>query len=160
MIHVSQTNLIKLAAGELPPDERREAEQHIAACDACGRAFDGVRDVHRLLGDWPVNATGRDAWPAVESSLRDPIVIRPAWSWTLRLSRIAAVIVLGTGVGYAAGTLAKPTPAATSGEANNVAPDEALTALGFDAIESPSATGLYVVITPEEEGARDSEDTL
>jgi len=160
VIHVSQTNLIKLAAGELPPEARRELEAHIARCEACRRAFDDLRDVYHRLGDWPVNVAGHDTWPAVESSLRNPFLIRPAWARTIRLSRVAAVIVIGTGLGYTAGWLAKTEPAATPGEANAVASDDALAALGFDAIESPSATGLYVVITPEEDGARESEDTL
>lgn len=149
MMHISQTNLIRLAAGELPPEEQREAERHLGACAPCRQAFEGVRDVRDLLGEWSIDAPSRDAWPGIEQALDDRAVIRPAWAWGNRLSRIAAVIVLGAGTGYGAGWLAMPHSTQFAAELPAASADEALAAVGFEAIESPSATGLFSVITPE-----------
>lgn len=150
-MHVSQTNLIKLAAGELPPAETREAERHVASCATCRQALAAQRRVHALLGEWTASASPRDAWPAIEQALDDRSAIRPAFSWTNRLSRIAAVIVLGAGTGYGAGWLAKPHADRTTADRPAVSAEDALAAVGFEAIESPSATGLFGVMTLETE---------
>lgn len=149
MMHISQTNLIRLAAGELPPDERREAERHLDACAPCRQAFEGVRAVGDLLNEWSIDAPSRDTWSGIEQALDDRTVIRPVWAWVNRLSRMAAVIVLGAGTGYGAGWLAKPRATQLTAELPAASADEALAAVGFEAIESPSATGLFSVMTPE-----------
>lgn len=160
MSHVSPSILIRLAAGDMSPDERPGVEAHLAGCVTCRRVFDDLRATHSRLGEWRIDASGRDTWAAIDSVLDTTANHRPAWAWSRRLSRIAAAIVLGSGVGYGAGWLARSQVASTTGEATAAGADEALAALGFGAIESPSATGLFTVISPDDDPSANSEDTL
>lgn len=153
MKHVSQTNLIKLAAGELPPEQRREVESHLASCRVCRTAAQQHAVVRDLLGDWAVDAGSRDVWSAIEPKLDEPRIIRPAWGRVYRLGRVAAVVVLGVGLGYGAGRLMGARPSAPKPTLPVANADEALAKLGFDAIESPSATGLFLAIVPDETSA-------
>ncbi|MCB9851634.1 MAG: zf-HC2 domain-containing protein [Phycisphaerales bacterium] len=158
-MHLSQTSLIRLAAGELPPDEQQEAERHLGACAPCRQAFEGVRDVRDVLSEWSIDCASRDTWEGIERALDDRAVIRPTWAWGRRLSRIAAAIALGVGTGYGAGWLAKPHGTHLIADLPVASADEALAAVGFDAIESPSATGLFSVMTPESADELDAEAT-
>lgn len=147
MRHVSETNLIKLAAGELPDDRRREFEAHLESCVECREAFEQHRALRDVLGDWPAEIGAPDQWPAIDQRLDDwrPVIIRPLWTKIGRVSRIAAVIVLGVGTGYLGGR----TVASRGGEQPPVATvtdEEALDALGFHFVESPSATGLFTTV--------------
>lgn len=47
--------LCLLAAGALPPEERPEAESHIAACADCRKYYDGIRHVTVPLAGWEQN---------------------------------------------------------------------------------------------------------
>ena len=145
MSHVSVTNLIKLAAGELPEDQRRTIEEHIASCSACRAAFEEHRALRDVLGQWQVTAETSDMWPGVDRRLdnRRLTIIRPVWA---TVGRIAAAVVLGVGVGYVGGRMATHTGTPQQPVAAAVSDEDALSAIAFEFIESPSATGLVPTV--------------
>jgi anti-sigma factor RsiW len=147
MKHIEQTTLIKLVAGELSGDQRRDIEAHLASCDECRAALERQRTVYDVLGDWRLGAVALDQWPAVERRLEDwrPVIIRPIWAQVGRVSRIAAAVIVGVGAGYVGGRLATPnvTPTPTF---ETISDEDALDAVGFAVIESPSATGLFTTV--------------
>ena len=145
MSHVSTTSLIKLAAGELPDDQRRTIEEHLAACPQCRAALEEHRTLRDVLGQWQVETGTPDMWSAIDRRLDDRrrTVIRPAWT---TIGRIAAAVVLGVGVGYVGGRMAAQTGAPPRSFTMSVSDEEALGALAFEFIESPSATGLATTV--------------
>jgi anti-sigma factor RsiW len=148
MSHMSRTNLIKLAAGELPDDQRREIEAHLESCRECREAFDEHQALREILGQWQVESGAADTWPAIDRRLDEwqPTIIRPVWTKVSRISRIAAAVALGVGLGYAGGRLATHVGAVSHPAPTEVTAEEALDALGFRFIESPSATGLVTTV--------------
>ncbi|HPF41673.1 MAG TPA: zf-HC2 domain-containing protein [Phycisphaerae bacterium] len=157
MTHLSQTELIRLAAGDLSSEQRHEARSHLDACASCRRALENVRSVGAWLDEWTIEPSARDTWPDIERTLEASAGIRPAWAWMERFSRVAAVILLGVGSGFGAGWLAIPHSTGGAADLPTASAEEALAAVGFDAIEAPSATGLYSLITPETSDSNDVE---
>ena len=160
MNHVSKTDLIKLAAGEFPDDQRREIEAHLESCTECREAFEEHRAIRDILGQWQVEIDAPALWPAIDQRLEDrqPVIIRPVWARAIRISRIAAVVALGVGLGYGTGRLAGSGNLGQRLVPPTVTAEEALDSLGFHFIESPSATGLFTTVfeltadVPEEGG--------
>ena len=148
MSHVSKTSLIKLAAGELSDDQRREIEAHLESCAECWEAFEEHRAIRDILGQWQAESDTPDVWPAIDRRLDDwrPVIIRPIWMRVGQLSRIAAAVVLGVGLGYAGGRIAPHGGAASRPVSVVVSEEEALDAIAFHFIESPSATGLFTTV--------------
>ncbi len=148
MEHPSESILIRLAAGELPPEQRAGLNEHVAACAVCRAALEQLNSVRRLLGVWQPDAGAHDVWPALEQRLEARGALRVAWVGVHRLSRIAAIVVLGVGLGYGSTRLAQVRYAVAPTEAPRADAGDALAALGFDAIQLTSATGLYAVVDP------------
>ncbi|MCA9255985.1 MAG: hypothetical protein KDA33_10125, partial [Phycisphaerales bacterium] len=84
MTHLSQTELIRLAAGEFSSEQRHEARSHLDACASCRRALESVRSVDAWLDEWTIEPSARDTWPDIERSLEASANIRPAWAWIER----------------------------------------------------------------------------
>lgn len=147
MSHLDETTLIKLVAGELPDDRRREVEAHLASCEDCRTLLDRHRAVYDILGEWRVDSATPDQWPAIERRLEEwrPVILRPIWAKVGRISRIAAAILVGVGAGYAGGRFATRDVTATP-PFETISDEDALDAVGFSFIESPSATGLFTTV--------------
>ncbi len=160
MSHVSESNLIKLAGGELSDGQRREIEDHLKSCRECRAAFEEHQAIRAALRQWQVDAGSRDLWPAIDERLNDwqMVIIRPDWTKVTRVSRVAAAIALGVGLGYGGARFAASGAAGPQPVLPTVSAEEALGTLGFYVVESPSATGLFTTVfdlmadAPEEGG--------
>ncbi len=146
MEHLSESTLIKLAAGELPSEQRAGWDRHIAECAACRAALSELGAVRELLGAWPVEAGARDVWPALQRRLEQQYVARLVWPRVYRLSRVAAIVVLGVGLGYGSAKLAAVRSAVAPVESSGTGAESSLAGLGFEVIEHTSATGLFAAI--------------
>lgn len=160
MNHVSKANLIKLAAGEPSEDRQREIEEHLKSCSECRAAFEELLTIRNVLDQWQMAIESPDLWPAINQRLdtRQPVIIRPIWTRLGQISRIAAAVVFGIGLGYGGARVVTDGGAESRPVLPTTSPEEALDALGFHFIESPSATGLFLTVfdlaneTPEEGG--------
>ncbi len=160
MEHVSETNLIKLSTGALSDVQRANIEAHLESCAECRAAFAKQRAVRDILGQWQVTGDS-DLWPAVDRRLdeRLPIISHPLRSTALSVGRVAAVVLVGLGLGHLAGRAVPRDTATPPAGAVTVSEQEALEALLFHVIESPSATGLATTVfdlvdeAPEQGGA-------
>jgi hypothetical protein len=96
---VSKDCLVDYLYDEAPPAERAAIEAHLAACEACRREVEGLRDVRGALARWPT--------PILATGFRlvadPPAARRPWWAWggpALPLAA-AAVLVLAAAAGVA-----------------------------------------------------------
>lgn len=147
MTHVTEQDVIKLVAGGMAPGRRQELEAHLAGCPACRELFAAQQAVYRVLGDWEVEATGRDVTSAIERGLAERRVLGRIGIAYVRYGRVAAAVVVGLGVGYAAGLLAAPGNRQRA-QSSEIDAQTALANLGFDVLASPFATGLYAAVVP------------
>jgi len=101
MSHLSEQELVLLFYGELP--ERRGAEEHLAACDACRSEYEARRTAMAVVASLPVPERGEDYGREVWRRLRPVLPARqPWWQWALPNPRrwaavgaLAAVVLLG-----------------------------------------------------------------
>lgn len=111
--------------GSLSPSERRDVEEHLAGCPACGAVLEDLRDVvGRARGLREFDAAigvGSDLWPGIEARIRDlpatasrPLGPPPRRSWapprfSLSLPQLAAaavaLVAISAGGFWAAGDL-------------------------------------------------------
>ena len=89
--------------GELKPAERQNIERHLAECDECRRALEGIRAVKAWAPGYQGMAPSRDLWRNIESRLGTRPIgsgpMKPAWhgrkvSVRLPLLAAAAVVLL------------------------------------------------------------------
>lgn len=100
------------AAGELDSTERALAEAHLAACAACARELDRHREARAGLASLRVEpeappGTWKDLW----SGVRDEMFPRPPSRAILFMDsalRLAAVLLIGVGVGALSYQVARP----------------------------------------------------
>lgn len=107
MRHVRDTELIRLAAGEIEAADAARVQAHLETCAACrARLAEQVR-VRDMLGAW-IATPPSDVVASLQSRLaaRDAaprvIPMRGAWRVAARVARIAAAVVVGVGAGYGA----------------------------------------------------------
>jgi hypothetical protein len=146
MNHVRDTDAIRLAAGELPANEAREIRSHLARCEACRRRAEEQATLWREIGLWSPEAPVCDVSIAAGPAASQPTTPHRPWSFAAGISRIAAAVLLGVGVGYAVGRWnvspsGQPAPAA---QADSPAPTD--DELGLPFLESPSPAGLYATL--------------
>ena len=164
MRHVREADLLAFASGELSDARHREIEAHVSACAACRRARAETASVQDLLGEWDVDAADRDAWPAIERRLGAAASARVPRRWHVvaRMSRIAAAVMLGIGLGHAAGRLtwtggtlelAATMPASALSAIEHAAADE----LALYVLESPSSAGLFKTVLELTDASRGEE---
>lgn len=147
MEHVRQTELIQLAANEIADPRRAEVERHLAECPDCQALHAQQAAVWRALGEWTPNVGQRDLVARVESKLAQPPVgLRLPWSSAGRVSRVAAAIVVGVGVGYGAGRTWQPTRPGPLPAVSAEVEQAATKALGVQYLEDPSPAGLYAAL--------------
>jgi hypothetical protein len=131
----------------VPDEDRRSIEAHLEACESCRALYDELAADRRLLGEWDVDAFGRDLWPAIEDRLDEtrPVLVRSPWSRAAPIMRVAAAIAIAVGLGHAAGRFSRPGVAPE--EAWPAATEEEVAAtLGLHVFESPVPAGLYTAV--------------
>lgn len=164
MGHVREADILALVSGELSDARHREIEAHVSACAACRRVRAETASVHGLLGEWGVDVADRDVWPAIERRLGAPTSVRVPRRWHVvaRMSRIAAAVMLGVGLGHAAGRLtwtrgavefAATMPASALSAIEHAAADE----LALYVLESPSSAGLFRTVLELTDASRGEE---
>ena len=161
MKHLTETDLIRLRGGELSPDERVEADRHLADCQECTRLLADLAAAWATLGEWQVSTEGRDVGPAVFAAVDRERVAPPRrlviHPW--RVGRAAAAILLAVGLGHAAGRfVTAPATSAPSLTSHHVTDETAAELLALHAFELPSATGFSLtLLEPTDEGATEEE---
>jgi hypothetical protein len=83
--------------GELKPAERESVDRHLAQCDECRRALEGIRAVKAWAPTYQGTAPSRDLWRNIESRLGTRPIgsgpMKPAWHGrkvSVRLPLLAA----------------------------------------------------------------------
>ena len=148
MQHIGPIDFIRLASGELPDARRREVEAHLGACEVCRQKYAGFVSVWTMLGAWTVDAGARDQRAAVARKLdaRRSVVAPRSWRRAAPVWRIAAALVIGVGLGHLVGRLTWSSPATIEVAALDGAEQQAVEELGLQAMEWPSAAGLFPTV--------------
>lgn len=97
---LEDTLLIRLVAGELPPETRSEVAAHLAACTACRERYDRLAATWEVLGVWSVHAPQRD----LSAAILRAATRRNLLPWL----RIAASVALAAGLGAGVASIAPP----------------------------------------------------
>ena len=104
--------------GELPPEEARGLEAHLAECEVCAREIGALRGLSRRL----VEADLPSAPPEVLARLREVPVATNVVSLAKRLSAVAAAILILCGAWLGWGADADTTPRARPWEIAAISP--------------------------------------
>lgn len=144
MEHVQPSELIRYAANELAEPRCAEIAEHLRLCAECRANFERQNALWNTLGDWSCGAPQVDLTSGVERKLAAAAEAPVLQLRLLNLTRIAAAILIGVGVGFWAGRAqmkgTSETPVEmTAAEVEN----EALTVLGVEYLSQPSPAGLY-----------------
>jgi anti-sigma factor RsiW len=142
MKHVRESELIEMAADRLSEESVGRIRAHLEACADCRELLDEYRAIYRTLGNWDVDES-RDLWSQIAERLDqpEPRVLRSPWLSAARLTRVAAAVLVGVGLGYAAGRLWLSEPTVPVASGNDV---DAVLALYT--LENPSPAGLTVTV--------------
>ncbi len=141
MNHLSDIELIELAAGHLAAPQSRECEAHLLACADCRARYEESAGVWDQLGTWELTLPQVDLSErvvrAIDESHRLRMPRRLQFPW--RAARIAASIAVAMGIGHLAGRMTwdrSPQPVA------RVADDQAAAALYLEEIGHVTAADL------------------
>jgi len=95
--------------GDLAPDERARAEQHLGECAACAEALVEVRAIAGEAAQLPPLTPSRDLWAGIEARISTPVTLldrtpgqlrrTPRREWRFALAA-AALIAVGAGATY------------------------------------------------------------
>ena len=141
MRQVRDKDLIDLSSARLADDAPVRA--HLEACQECRRRYGEIRAVYDALGSWEVGAASADLWPAIEQRFGRPqsSLRRPIYTWAIPLTRAAAAVLIGLGLGHGVARRWGPASPAVTPETKEV---DAVLALHI--LEGPSATGLSLIL--------------
>jgi hypothetical protein len=116
--------------GDLSPDERARAEQHLSECESCAEALVELRAIAGEAAQLPLLSPSRDLWAGIEARISTPVTMldrfpvrvrrTPRRGWQFAIAA-AALIAVGAGTtwllavrpganGAPAGTVATNTP--------------------------------------------------
>ena len=132
--HLKFEELTAWLDGELAPQEAERVQAHVAACAACQRLHDDLREVSRRLAAWSV--------PKAPESLRAPGGRPPSWTST-RWLPVAACLVLTAGVllvWLADRRESRPPMEITLGEAEGIARSGALQSASAEDVAAATPT--------------------
>ncbi|HUW82625.1 MAG TPA: zf-HC2 domain-containing protein [Phycisphaerae bacterium] len=164
MPHVTDSELIKHVAGELPQPQRARVDEHVAACRPCRDRQREISQTWEVLGDWQVEPLATDLADAVQgtaSRQHQAATNRPA-RWQRRASvllRAAAAILVAVALGHLAGRWTAPSPSDTaSAGADRLARSTDADVVPLGVLELGSATGwadliLDDAVPSEQEGS-------
>ena len=139
----SESEIIRLAAGELPDERRTLFLAHVDQCPDCKRRYEATLATFGVLADWDIPATTRDCVPAVLARVRRAAFIRTAVA-------IAASIVLASSVGISAALITTPRVAPIAQTRPVPTDQQAALTLGLDSFDGETL-GLSAVFSPEEQ---------
>ena len=159
-----------LVNGTLQGEELERVERHVAACPACRREVDWLKDVFAAcaamapLPDAPAAFGGQAARTGTwRARAADGWRVTPPWMRMLMAAQLAALAILGTLLAFDADneptyrTLGSATLPAPSGETIAVMFDPAtseaelrgvINAIGARVVDGPTATHAYVLELP------------
>lgn len=99
--------------GELAPDEKAEAERHLAECASCAKVLAELRAIAAEAATLPLLAPSRDLWAGIESRISTPVTLlgsapaavrrAPRRQWQFALAA-AALIAAAAGTTYLVAT--------------------------------------------------------
>jgi hypothetical protein len=99
--------------GELAPDEKAEAERHLAECASCAEVLAELRAIAAEAATMPLLAPTRDLWAGIESRISTPVTLlgsaptakrrTPRRQWQFALAA-AALIAATAGTTYVIAT--------------------------------------------------------
>lgn len=144
MEHVRQIELIQLVANELADPRRAEVERHLAECSACQALFGQQAALWRTLGQWSPEFAERELFTGIEQRLG--IAPHGVWSNVVRVSRVAAAIIIGVGAGYGVARYWQPVKASQPAVASTENELAATEAFGLQYFEDVSPAGLYAAL--------------
>lgn len=111
MHHLTDVELIDLAAGHVPAERRTCLHDHLSGCADCRQRYEETTQTWQTLGEWSVEAAKADLWIGLQARLREASPqpqVRQARSLLLWAGRIAAAFLLGAGVGHGVGRWSLP----------------------------------------------------
>jgi hypothetical protein len=127
--------------GDLTPDERARAEQHLSECETCAEALVELRAIAGEAAQLPLLTPSRDLWAGIEARISTPIThldsaptrVRraPQRQWQYAIAA-AALIAVGAGATY----LLAVRPGATTSPVPTVA--KITPPRGPDSLRSPT----------------------
>ena len=95
--------------GDLTPDERARAEQHLGECETCAQALVELRAIAGEAAQLPLLTPSRDLWSGIEARISTPITLldrspakvqrAPQHRWRYAIAA-AALIAVGAGATY------------------------------------------------------------
>ena len=149
MDHVTDIEIIELVAGNLPAGRQSAVERHLQVCPDCRSRRDELARTWHVLGQWRVEASGRDLRPRIERALGRRAAGVPAKTWGSRVLaglRAAAAVLLAVGIGHLAGRWTRPSGSGP-GEAGppavaRVTESAVAESLHFGVIQQVSPAGL------------------
>jgi len=110
MEHVSDIELIELAAGRLDPERRAADMEHIASCPECQARREAIASTWRALGAWDATEPSHDLSAEVQEAARRETgrVLRLPRPRLGYVRRLAAALLAAAILGYAAGRQVRP----------------------------------------------------
>jgi anti-sigma factor RsiW len=136
--HLSPSQVIRFAAGELPADADAALARHVAGCDACRAQVAEQRALAAALGAWNVTPPITDLTARVLEELKRP-ALRPRPGLRIyRVLRVAAAVLLGLGLGCGAERLVL----GSRSSAPPASPDAPVADLDYVLLATPDDVGL------------------
>lgn len=140
----SAENLVRYVSGEAGADDAARVEVHLAGCPTCAETVAALRETWSALDAWQLDASGVDLTErvlmAVGADIAAPRVYH--WRWPA-FARVAASVVIATGLGVGAGRLVSGSRASDRdiAAADSLGHD-ALHTLASAFVATDSATGI------------------
>ncbi|MCP4247237.1 MAG: hypothetical protein GY778_09330 [bacterium] len=146
----NQSQLIRLASGELDPAGADETRRHLQDCTRCAIVVRQLEATWDVLGTWSEAEPEGDLWPRIQAAAQGgpaPSSNRPlAHGWLPRgrldLFRAAAGIALAVGLGWTTGWWVSPSGQIEPTGSPEATVEELIESLGLSELAAGSATGL------------------
>jgi anti-sigma factor RsiW len=140
----SAANLVRYVSGDAGAQDAVRIGAHVSGCQACAETVAALRETWAALDAWQPGTTGVDlagrVLTAIEAEATAPR--RHRWRWPA-FTRVAASVVIATGLGVGAGRLVSGSRASdreiTVADSSN---HDVLHALAVAFVATDSATGI------------------
>jgi len=156
MEHITDIQMTALLGGHVQPELRRQAEQHLAACESCRSRYEQFNEVWNALGQWEPACPDVDPRQRILARARKNTVGGGAVRWRRWASvtlNAAAAIVLAVGVGYLAGRSGRATPSLSTEELKQ----RTASSLYLDLFESGTPAGLSELVLADSRSTAEKE---
>ncbi|MBN1346254.1 MAG: hypothetical protein JXQ73_26430 [Phycisphaerae bacterium] len=151
----TESDLLRMASGELTGPSRQSVLAHVELCSTCAGRVQELQDLWDLMGAWDVDASTHD----VEAGVTAGVGVDQAreshhlWRWPVPL-RAAASVALAVGIGWGAGRYPWTSPSTSRDEAQPLrqvaTTDQVVQDLNLDALNCGVPTGLAITLLDEE----------